>query len=99
MPTIEEGIKLDFKDVLLRPKRSILKSRADVDLNRDFKFRNSEHTYHGIPVIAANMDTIGTFEMAVALNKVTKKTKKFQYFFFSTDILFFFFFQIFFSFY
>ncbi|KAH9424332.1 hypothetical protein DERP_004514 [Dermatophagoides pteronyssinus] len=69
MPTIEEGIKLDFKDVLLRPKRSILKSRADVDLNRDFKFRNSEHTYHGIPVIAANMDTIGTFEMAVALNK------------------------------
>lgn len=76
MPTIEEGIKLDFKDVLLRPKRSILKSRADVDLNRDFKFRNSEHTYHGIPVIAANMDTIGTFEMAVALNKVSRKKRK-----------------------
>lgn len=69
MPTIEEGIKLDFKDVLLRPKRSILKSRADVDLNRDFQFRNSEHKYHGIPVIAANMDTIGTFEMAIVLDK------------------------------
>lgn len=69
MPTIEEGVKLDFKDVLLRPKRSILKSRADVDLNREFKFQNSQQTYNGIPVIAANMDTIGTFEMAVTLDK------------------------------
>lgn len=70
MPTIEEGVKLDFKDVLLRPKRSILKSRADVDLNRKFEFRNSKQSYNGIPVIAANMDTIGTFEMAIALNNV-----------------------------
>ncbi|KAI7697931.1 GMP reductase 1 [Sarcoptes scabiei] len=69
MPHIEEGIKLDFKDVLLRPKRSTLKSRADVDLRRNFKFRNSNQEYEGIPVIAANMDTIGTFEMAIALNK------------------------------
>lgn len=72
MPTIEEGVKLDFKDVLLRPKRSILKSRADVDLQRRFEFRNSKQTYNGIPIIAANMDTIGTFEMANALNNVRK---------------------------
>ncbi|KAI1281986.1 GMP reductase [Halotydeus destructor] len=71
MPTIEEGVKLDFKDVLLRPKRSTLRSRADVDLQRSYKFRNSGATYTGIPIIAANMDTVGTFEMARALQKHT----------------------------
>lgn len=71
MPTIEEGIKLDFKDVLLRPKRSTLKSRAEVDLARSYHFKNSGQQYNGIPIIAANMDTIGTFEMALALNKVS----------------------------
>ncbi|RWS29455.1 GMP reductase 2-like protein, partial [Leptotrombidium deliense] len=70
MPTIEEGIKLDFKDVLLRPKRSTLRSRSEVDLKRTFKFRNSNQEYQGIPIIAANMDTVGTFEMAIALHKV-----------------------------
>ncbi|RWS08141.1 GMP reductase 2-like protein [Dinothrombium tinctorium] len=69
MPTIEEGVKLDFKDVLLRPKRSTLKSRAEVDLKRTFHFRNSNQEYTGIPIIAANMDTVGTFEMAIALHK------------------------------
>lgn len=71
MPTIEEGTKLDFKDVLLRPKRSTLKSRSDVDLLRSYTFKNSGQSYTGIPLIAANMDTIGTFEMAVALDKVS----------------------------
>ncbi|CAG2173817.1 unnamed protein product, partial [Oppiella nova] len=69
MPNIQEGVKLDFKDVLLRPKRSTLKSRSDVDLNRTYHFKRSGHEYTGIPLIAANMDTIGTFEMALALNK------------------------------
>lgn len=68
MPRIENDIKLDFKDVLLRPKRSTLKSRSDVDLLRSFIFRNSKGSYRGIPIIAANMDTVGTFEMAVALH-------------------------------
>ncbi|MCI4377198.1 hypothetical protein PGIGA_G00200950 [Pangasianodon gigas] len=68
MPRIENDIKLDFKDVLLRPKRSTLKSRSEVDLMRSFTFRNSKGTYRGIPIIAANMDTVGTFEMAVALH-------------------------------
>ncbi|KAK5971982.1 IMP dehydrogenase / GMP reductase domain protein [Trichostrongylus colubriformis] len=67
MPRIEYEPKLDFKDVLLRPKRSTLKSRADVDLVRDYVFRNSKKQYSGIPVIASNMDTVGTFEMAQAL--------------------------------
>ncbi|XP_032093261.1 GMP reductase 2 [Thamnophis elegans] len=69
MPHIDNDIKLDFKDVLLRPKRSTLKSRSEVDLLRSFTFRNSKQTYTGIPIIAANMDTVGTFEMAKALSK------------------------------
>ncbi|XP_061664040.1 GMP reductase 2 [Syngnathoides biaculeatus] len=68
MPRIENDIKLDFKDVLLRPKRSTLKSRSEVDLLRSFTFRNSKGSYTGIPIIAANMDTVGTFEMARALS-------------------------------
>ncbi|XP_058806277.1 GMP reductase 1-like [Phymastichus coffea] len=69
MPNIINDIKLDFKDVLLRPKRSTLKSRSDVDLYREITFRNSKQTYKGIPVMASNMDTVGTFEMAKALSK------------------------------
>jgi len=64
---IDQDIKLDFKDVLIRPKRSALPSRAQVDITRRFTFKHSEHTYSGVPVIAANMDTVGTFEMARAL--------------------------------
>lgn len=70
MPRIDNEIKLDFKDVLLLPKRSTLKSRADVDLHREFVFRNSKQTYRGIPVMASNMDTTGTLEMAKALAKM-----------------------------
>ncbi|XP_045135888.1 GMP reductase 2-like isoform X1 [Portunus trituberculatus] len=69
MPRIDNDIKLDFKDVLLRPKRSTLKSRSDVDLIRNITFRNSKQTCSGIPIIAANMDTVGTFMMAKELAK------------------------------
>jgi GMP reductase len=64
---IEQEIKLDFKDVLIRPKRSTLISRSEVDISREFIFRNSGASYKGIPIVAANMDTTGTFEMARAL--------------------------------
>jgi len=64
---IEYDIKLGFKDVMIRPKRSTLRSRSQVDLNRSFKFMHSKHDWNGIPVMAANMDTVGTFEMAKAL--------------------------------
>ncbi|MCC6473540.1 MAG: GMP reductase [Burkholderiales bacterium] len=64
---IEEDIKLDYRDVLIRPKRSALPSRAEVDIHRAFSFKHSGRAYRGIPIIAANMDTIGTFEMARAL--------------------------------
>lgn len=66
---IEEEIKLDFKDVLIRPKRSILRSRSDVDLTRKYIFRHSQKTWTGVPIIAANMDHTGTFPMASVLHK------------------------------
>ena len=74
---IENEVKLDYKDVLIRPKRSTLSSRAEVNLEREFTFRNyvpdfpdncgDDPHYRGIPIMAANMDGVGTFAMADAL--------------------------------
>ena len=83
---IEEDMKLDYKDVLIRPKRSTLGSRKEVDLERGFTFRNykpyvatdvlpdgypvvqkQERHYRGTPIMASNMDGVGTFEMADVL--------------------------------
>lgn len=64
---IELDIKLGFKNVMIRPKRSTLKSRANVSLERTFKFLHAKKDWAGIPVMASNMDTTGTFEMATAL--------------------------------
>ena len=83
---IEEDMKLDYKDVLIRPKRSTLGSRKEVDLERGFTFRNYKpyvptdvlpdgypvvqeqyRHYRGTPIMAANMDGVGTFEMADTL--------------------------------
>jgi GMP reductase len=75
---IEEDVKLDYKDVLIRPKRSTLGSRKEVELQRKYTFRNYEPDfpeniedvhYVGIPIMAANMDGVGTFEMADTLAK------------------------------
>ncbi|EKE01332.1 MAG: hypothetical protein ACD_21C00158G0008 [uncultured bacterium] len=66
---IEEDIKLDFKDVLIRPKRSTLRSRVDVDLVREYKFLHSGYKWSGVPIIASNMDHTGTFAMAEVLAK------------------------------
>ncbi len=66
---IENEPKLDFKDVLIRPKRSTLKSRKDVDIHREFTFKWSGKSFKGVPIIAANMDGVGTFAMAEAFEK------------------------------
>lgn len=66
---LDSDIKLDFKDVLFRPKRSTLRSRSQVTLERNYTFCNSKASFSGVPVIAANMDTVGTFTMASALAK------------------------------
>ena len=66
---IENELKLGFKDVMIRPKRSTLKSRSEVTLEREFTFLHSDIIWKGIPIMAANMDTVGTFEMAKELAK------------------------------
>ena len=67
---IDPEVNLGFDDVMLRPKRSTLNSRSEVDLKRAFLFRGTiQSRYTGIPIIAANMDTVGTFGMAQALAK------------------------------
>lgn len=69
MNKIENGMKLDFGNVLIRPKRSTISSRSEVDLERNFNFysKNKDDDvdikWKGVPIIAANMDTIGTFEI------------------------------------
>ena len=65
---IIEDVKLDYKDVLITPKRSALSSRSEVKLERLFTFR-SYNAWFGVPIIAANMDGVGTFEMDEELNK------------------------------
>ena len=65
---IEEDTKLDYKDVLIRPKRSTLRSRRQVNLERTYRFRNSRQEWSGIPIMAANMDGVGTFQMAKELS-------------------------------
>ena len=72
---VENDIKLDYSDVLIRPKRSTLGSRKEVELNRKFTYRNIsgarlvEYDYNGIPIMAANMDGVGTFKMADTLSR------------------------------
>ncbi len=76
---IERDLKLTFDDVLIRPKRSTLVSRSDVDLVREFKFRHTKETWVGIPIVAANMDTTGLFSIAKVLqgHKMITCTQKF----------------------
>ncbi len=66
---IEEDVKLNFKDVLLKPKRSELNSRAEVDLLRKYTFKHSKQIWTGVPIVAANLHTVGTFAMYEALKK------------------------------
>ncbi len=65
---IEEEIKLDYSDVLFRPKRSTLRSRKDVDLNRKYTFKYSKLSWKGTPIIASNMDGVGEIGIAKKLN-------------------------------
>ena len=69
MTKIELDEKLDFSDVLIRPKRSTIHSRNDIDMEREFKFPHSSKTWKGVPIMASNMDTVGTIPMYEALNE------------------------------
>ena len=71
---LDNEIKLDYKDVLLKPKRSTLSSRRDVEMTRSFTFRNSGETYECCPIIASNMDGVGTFSMAKVIQEYKMMT-------------------------
>ncbi len=86
---IEEDLKLDYSDVLFRPKRSTLSSRKDVNLKRTYRFKYSNNEWSGIPIMAANMDGVGELEVAESLSDYglvtcltkqhdVKKIKKFK---------------------
>ena len=66
---IEEELKLDYSDVLFRPKRSTLKSRKDVNLLRTYRFKYSKNEWSGIPIMAANMDGVGVLGVAEKLSE------------------------------
>jgi len=66
---IESGTKLDYSDVLIKPKRSPLSSRSDVNITRTFTFPHTGKTWTGVPMMAANMDGVGTFAMAKVLQQ------------------------------
>jgi len=77
---IEEDIKLDYADVLLRPKRSTLISRKEVILERKFNFYHSNKTWQGVPIMTSNMATCGIFEMAKVLSKYKMITTFHKYY-------------------
>jgi GMP reductase len=66
MQKIINETKLDFDDVLIRPKRSTLNSRSEVVLTRTFKFAHSPRVLQCVPIMVANMDTVGTICMSKA---------------------------------
>src|SRR5262249_47031268 len=70
---VETELKLEFDDVLIRPKRSVAPSRASVDLQRSYRFRSASlaATWAGTPIMASNMDTVGTMQMAQVLHGLT----------------------------
>lgn len=65
---IDPDVKLDFSDVLILPKRSTLSSRSEVSLERELRFKHSGASMVAVPVVASNMDTVGSFAMAIALD-------------------------------
>ena len=77
---INDDIKLDYSDVLIRPKRSTMNSRSDVSLKRTHTFLHSKEQWTGIPIMAANMDTVGTPEMHLALSNFDMITSPARHF-------------------
>ena len=77
---IEDDIKLDYSDVLIRPKRSTMNTRNDVSMKRTHTFLHSKEEWTGIPIMAANMDTVGTPEMHLALSNFNMITSPARHF-------------------
>ncbi len=66
---IKDGIALDFDDILLLPQRSTLTSRSQVNLHKEYTFLHSRQTFKGIPIMASNMTTVGTYNASQVMSK------------------------------
>lgn len=66
---IYDDIQLDYCDVLLRPKRSRLASRNDVQIMREYGFKWCPRTLKATGIVASNMATTGTFAIAREMQK------------------------------
>ena len=66
---IHDDIQLDYCDVLLRPKRSALASRSEVEVKREYTFKWCPRSVTATGIVAANMATTGTFELAREMQK------------------------------
>ena len=76
----EDGIKLDFDDVLIRPKRSTLSSRSGVDIRKEYQYLHTPVRELVVPIVAANMDTVGTMEMSDSLHDYNIQTCLHKYY-------------------
>jgi N6-L-threonylcarbamoyladenine synthase len=56
---IDNDVKLDYQDVLIRPKRSTMTSRKEVDLLRTFSFYHSPKIWTGLPILEAALSKSG----------------------------------------
>lgn len=62
--------QLDFSDVILKPKRSRLNSRKEVNIVREYTFKKwSNKKISATGIFAANMSTTGTFEVAKVMGE------------------------------
>lgn len=59
--------KLNFADVLIVPQKSFVQSRSEVDIKTTYKFKYASHSWHGVPVISSNMDTVTNVRTAEQL--------------------------------
>ena len=60
--------KLEFSEVLIKPRPSELASRSDVNLKVAYICKHSKRQIRGCPVIVSNLDSTGTIEMARITN-------------------------------
>ena len=67
---ISNETKLDYSDVLIVPLKNDMRSRKEVNLFSEYNFKYSSKKWKGTPIVAANMDGVGTFSMANSMSKM-----------------------------
>jgi GMP reductase len=65
---VEDKKYYDFSDVLIKPRMTTMTSRSEASIEREFYFKNSGQTIVSSPIIISNMDIVGNFTMAKAVD-------------------------------